>query len=270
MRYTKELLVARRAAQAASKIILRYYGKKFKIRHKGEINLVTEVDEKAQRAILQVIRKSFPRDAILAEELDLSKTKRAPRRWIIDPIDGTTNFAHGYPRFCVSIAFEAAGKIECGVIYDPVMKEEFTAERKRGARLNGKTIRVSGVKDLKQALLVTGFPYDLKAKHTNNMPYFLHLISKAQAIRRDGSAALNLAYVACGRFDGFWELGLSAWDVAVGVLLIEEAGGWVRHIAGGRYSVEQHALIAGPRPIAQRLIRECRRLPSSVKRATQV
>lgn len=255
---SKELRVARTAAKAASKIILRYYGKKFKVRHKGEINLVTEVDEKSQREILKVIRKSFPKDALLAEELDLSKTKSAPRRWIVDPIDGTTNFAHGYPRFCVSIAFEENGELKCGVIYDPVMKEEFLTEKGRGAYLNGKRLRVSQTQDLKQSLLVTGFPYDLENPKTNNVPYFLHFLRKAQAIRRDGSAALNLAYTAAGRFDGFWELGLSPWDTAVGILLIREAGGVVCTIDGQPASVEDHALIAGPSIIAAALTQECR------------
>ncbi len=253
----KELQVAKLAAKAAGRLIMKSYGKTFKIRHKGEINLVTEVDEAAQRIIVKTIKNHFPKDAILAEELDLSQTASAPRRWIIDPIDGTTNFAHGYPCFCVSIAFEALGEIQCGVILDPVMKETFTAIRKKGAFLNGKRIRVSDQKDLRKSLLVTGFPYDLDDPMKNNVPYFLHLLRKGQAIRRDGSAALNLAYTACGRFDGFWELGLSPWDVAAGWLLITEAGGEVRHLSGRPYQITDHALIAAPSELIDQIQSEC-------------
>lgn len=253
----KELSVGLAAARAGAALILKYYGKDFKVKHKGEINLVTEVDEKAQQAIVAVIKRHFPSDSILAEELDLSKTAKAKRRWIVDPIDGTTNFAHGYPRFCVSVAFEEKGELKVGVIIDPILKETFTAVKNKGAFLNGKKIHVAKAKDLKKALLVTGFPYDLHSPKTNNVPYFLHLLYKAQAIRRDGSAALNLAYTAAGRFDGFWELGLSAWDVAAGILLIREAGGKVLSLEGKLAKVSDHALIAGNAAISRALVKEC-------------
>lgn len=252
----KEFAVAKRAAQAAGKLIRKYYGKKFAVRHKGEINLVTEIDEKAQKIIVQMIRKAFPHDAILAEELDLSKTASAPRRWIIDPLDGTTNFAHGYPRFCVSIAFEEQGQIRCGVIFDPIMNEEFSAVHGKGAKLNSKPLRVSKCQDLKQALLVTGFPYDLNDPEKNNVPYFLHFLKRAQALRRDGSAALNLAYVAAGRFDGFWELGLSPWDIAAGILLIREAGGEAFSFQGRKTNVSDSALVAGSKAMVEKLLKE--------------
>ncbi len=253
----KELKVAITAARAAAKIINKFYGKKFKVKRKGEIDLVTEVDERAQKEICRVIWKAFPKDAILAEEFELSKTAGAARRWIVDPIDGTTNFAHGYPKFCVSIAFEKNGELECGVILDPVMKEVFTAARGKGAFLNGKRLKISKAQTLKESLLVTGFPYDLDDPRKNNIPFFLHMIRKAQAIRRDGSAALNLAYVAAGRFDGFWELGLNAWDVAAGILLVKEAGGEVRHITGRANRISDPELIAGNTLIAQQLTTEC-------------
>ena len=256
----KELKVALSAARTASKIITKFYGKKFKVKRKGEIDLVTEVDERAQKEICRVIWKSFPKDAILAEEFELSKTAGAERRWIVDPIDGTTNFAHGYPKFCVSIAFEKMGELECGVILDPVMKEVFTAARGKGAFLNGKRLRISKAETLKESLLVTGFPYDLDDPRKNNIPFFLHMIRKAQAIRRDGSAALNLAYIAAGRFDGFWELGLNAWDVAAGVLLVREAGGEVRHITGRSSQLSDPELIAGNALIAEQLVSECSKI----------
>jgi len=245
----KELKVALEAADAASKIILRYFGKTFQIRHKGEINLVTEVDEKAQKAIVRVIQKYFPKDSVLAEEGDLSKTRTASRLWIVDPLDGTTNFAHGYPRFCVSIGFECEGQMQCGVVHDPVMKEVFRAEKGKGAFLNKRRLQVSKIKSLRQSLLVTGFPYDLNDPKTDNIPYFLHLLKKVQAIRRDGSAALNLAYVAAGRFDGLWELGLNPWDVAAGILLIEEAGGRLANFSPETTNVDSrnpHWICANP------------------------
>lgn len=239
----KELHVCFEAARAGAAVIMKYYGKKFAIKHKGIINLVTEVDEKSQKAICAVIQKYFKKDAILAEEEGRAQTHPASRRWIVDPIDGTTNFAHGYPKFCVSIAFEKEGVLQCGVIFDPVMKEVFTAQKGHGAFLNKKRISVSKISHLKQALLVTGFPYDLYNPEYDNRSYFIHMLDKAQAIRRDGSAALNLAYVACGRFDGFWEFSLNPWDIATGVLLIEEAGGIVRHISGRPFQLLDHALI---------------------------
>ena len=220
----KELQIAKRAAREAGKIILSYCGKSFKVRHKGAINLVTEVDERAQRCVLREIRKAFPKDFVLAEEGKQSSIRSEKRRWIVDPLDGTTNFAHGYPKFAVSIAFEEDGETQCGVIFDPVLKEMFWAQKDKGAFLNQKQVQVSTETKLKKSLLVTGFPYDLYDPNTNNLPYFSHLLYKALAVRRDGSAALNTAYVACGRFDGFWEFGLKAWDVAAGLLIAKEAG----------------------------------------------
>jgi myo-inositol-1(or 4)-monophosphatase len=254
MRPSADLKVALKAAEAGAKVIRSFSGKKFKVRHKGEINLVTEVDEAAQASIVRVIQKAFPEDALLAEEKDLSVHAGAPRRWIIDPIDGTTNFAHGYPVYCVSVALEEKGKLKAGVIWDPTRQEVFTAEKGQGAFLNGKAIRVSTQKKLKASLLVTGFPYDLYDPAKDNLRLFNHLIFKAQAIRRDGSAALNLAYIACGRFDGFWELGLSPWDVAAGVLLIREAGGKVLDFEGKPYPISSPRLIAGNMSICKSLV----------------
>jgi myo-inositol-1(or 4)-monophosphatase len=252
----KELKVCFEAAKAAAALIDKYYGKKFSVRHKGEINLVTEVDEKCQRLIVKTIHEYFKKDAILAEEGDLSTTADSPRRWIVDPIDGTTNFAHGYPRFCVSIAFEQERVVQCGVIHDPSMKEVFHAVRGKGAFVNKKRLKVSSITSLKQALLVTGFPYDLDDPKTNNVPLFLHMLRKAQAIRRDGSACLNLAYIAAGRFDGFWELGVNPWDIAVGLLLIEEAGGKTSHFSGRPAKVTDNLIVAGNPEIYRELLHE--------------
>jgi myo-inositol-1(or 4)-monophosphatase len=200
-----------------------------KVSTKGDINLVTEADIAAENLIIERIRSHYPQHGILAEESGeaaLVGGKRAEWKWIIDPLDGTTNYAHGYPCFCVSIAVEHAGELEIGVVYDPMRAEMFAAERGRGATLNDRKIHVSSVDDLSQAMLCTGFPYNVRER-PDFAREFTNFTMIAQAVRRDGSAALDLAYVACGRFDGFWEDGLSPWDIAAGALLIAEARGKV-------------------------------------------
>lgn len=200
------------------------------VSNKGAIDLVTEADLAAEKLIIERINSHYPRHAILAEEsgasVELAPTEKSEWKWIIDPLDGTTNYAHGYPCFCVSIAIERAGAIEIGVVYDPMRDEIFAAERGRGAHLNDRPIHVSSVQELNRAMLCTGFPYNVRER-PDFAREFTNFTMEAQAVRRDGSAALDLAYVACGRFDGFWEDGLSAWDTAAGVILIEEAGGRV-------------------------------------------
>ncbi|HEX8853853.1 MAG TPA: inositol monophosphatase family protein, partial [Pyrinomonadaceae bacterium] len=175
-------------------------------------------------------------------------------RWIIDPLDGTTNYAHGYPCFCVSVALEHAGRIVIGVIYDPVRDETFAAERGEGATLNGRRVSVSNVSDLNRALLCTGFPYDVRSR-SDFARHFYNFIMQAQAVRRDGSAALDLAYVACGRFDGFWEEGLRPWDVAAGVLLVEEAGGRVSRYDGSPFNVYTPPIMVSNNLIHEEMMR---------------
>jgi myo-inositol-1(or 4)-monophosphatase len=197
-----------------------------KVTTKGDINLVTEADIAAENLIIDRIRSYHPQHGILAEESGEAVLKGKPSewKWIIDPLDGTTNYAHGYPCFCVSIALERAGQLEVGVVYDPMRDEMFAAERGRGATLNDRKIRVSTVEQLSGAMLCTGFPYNVRER-PDFARDFTNFTMNAQAVRRDGSAALDLAYVACGRFDGFWEDGLSPWDIAAGALLILEARG---------------------------------------------
>jgi len=257
----KELKIAKKAAWAAGKIIRQHYEKDFAIRHKGSINLVTEVDLKAQDKIEKIIRKAYPKDYILGEEGPQTERVRATRRWIVDPLDGTTNFAHGYPHFCVSIAFEKNRKIEVGVIYDPMRDETFWAVRGKAAYCDERQIHTSAADQLRSALLVTGFPYNLYRPETNNLLLFNHMIFKAQAIRRDGTAALDLAYVACGRFDGFWELGLCAWDVAAGMLIVKEAGGICIDLQPrNQHELLPSALIAGNPQIADSLHEEVKKI----------
>jgi myo-inositol-1(or 4)-monophosphatase len=216
------------------------------VSRKGDIDLVTEADLAAEKLIIERIKSHYPRHAILAEESGASEAMDAARsdwKWIIDPLDGTTNYAHSYPCFCVSIAVEHAGIIEIGVVYDPTRDEMFAAERGQGATLNERPMRVSNVDDLNAAMLCTGFPYNVRER-PNFARDFINFTMSAQAVRRDGSAALDLAYLACGRFDGFWEDGLNAWDIAAGVLLIEEAGGRITDFVGAPLDIYTAKVLA--------------------------
>lgn len=217
-----------------------------KITNKGDIDLVTEADLASENLIIERIRSYYPQHGILAEESGeavLVGGKRSEWKWVIDPLDGTTNYAHGYPCFCVSIALEHNGVVEIGVIYDPVRDEMFAAERGNGATLNGRRIRVSEVEELKDAMLCTGFPYNVRERPDFTRD-FANFTMAAQAVRRDGSAAIDLAYVACGRFDGFWEDGLSPWDIAAGLLLIEEARGTVTNFDNEPLSIYTKKVLA--------------------------
>jgi myo-inositol-1(or 4)-monophosphatase len=226
----------------AGRILLEKFGKIDSVSKKGAINLVTEADIASENLIIERIKSYFPRHAILAEES--GKNNLASEfLWIIDPLDGTTNYAHGYPCFCVTIALEHLGEVILGVTYDPTRNELFTAERGAGAALNGKPIKVSTTNKLEDALLVTGFPYDLKQRpHLTQQ--FEDLLFASRGVRRDGSAAIDMAYVACGRFDGFWEEGLNPWDMAAGKLLIEEAGGWVTDYFGQPFDLRKPPVCA--------------------------
>ncbi|MGV8081844.1 MAG: inositol monophosphatase family protein [Syntrophales bacterium] len=223
------------------------------IDYKGVINIVTEADRQSEEMIVSTILDRYPDHDILAEEKDRS-SKGSPYRWIIDPLDGTTNYAHGYPVFCVSIAFEENRVIQHGVVYNPMLEEMFYARRDGGAFLNGRPIHVSGVEDLSQGLLATGFPYDIRENPDNNMDYFNVMARKAQAIRRAGSAALDMAYVAAGRFDGFWELRLMPWDTAAGWLLVVEAGGKVTSLSGTPFVLDAPHILASNGRIHESMI----------------
>ncbi len=219
---------ATQIAREAGNVLVQRLGSA-KVTSKGDINLVTEADIAAENLIIDRIRSHYPQHGILAEESGeaiLVGGKRSEWKWIIDPLDGTTNYAHGYPCFCVSIALEQKGELLLGVVYDPMRDEMFAAERGQGATLNDRKIRVSSVEQLSGSMLCTGFPYNVRER-PDFAREFAKFTMEAQAVRRDGSAALDLAYVACGRFDGFWEDGLSPWDIAAGALLILEARGKV-------------------------------------------
>jgi len=231
-----------------------------KVTNKGDIDLVTETDLASENLIIERIRSYYPQHGILAEESGeavLVGGKRSEWKWIIDPLDGTTNYAHSYPCFCVSIALEHAGVLEVGVVYDPVRDEMFAAERGNGATLNDRKITVSPVEDLKHAMVCTGFPYNVRERPDFTRD-FANFTMAAQAVRRDGSAALDLAYVACGRFDGFWEDGLSPWDIAAGKLLIEEARGVVTNFENQHLSIYTKRVLASNGLVHEAMMRVLR------------
>jgi myo-inositol-1(or 4)-monophosphatase len=250
-----ETQFAIRTAKAAGKILMEGFGTRLRIEQKREIDLVTEFDRRSEDYILGRIRKTFPGHQILAEESGRSPAIRGQARgqastgdellWLIDPLDGTTNFAHGLPIFSVSIALSRNGRTVLGVVYDPTRKDCFWAERGKGAYCGTTRLHVSETTELGKSLLVTGFPYDAWSNPKNNLDYFAQFTVRSRGVRRLGSAALDLSYLAAGRFDGYWEMRLSPWDVAAGGLIAEEAGARVTAMDGeGDYMTESPSLIA--------------------------
>lgn len=238
--YLQEAIIAARIAGQYQKS---RFASSLVIEMKGDKNLVTEVDKESERLIVEHLRSRFPGHDIVAEEGDYPQGG-SPFRWIIDPVDGTTNYAHGYPWFCSSIGLELDGELVAGVIYNPVYDELFTATKGGGAYLNGSRLSVSTRTPLKNSLLGTGFPYDCATDPANNFANFIAFQKMARGIRRAGAAALDLAYVAAGRLDGFWELKLKAWDVAAGVLMVREAGGVVTTFDGSSYDIFNDRIVA--------------------------
>ena len=230
------------AAEAAGEILRANFGGEQAVRYKGEVDLVTEVDERAEREIGGMLREAFPGYGILAEEGG-TIPGAGEHRWIVDPLDGTVNFAHGLPVFCVSIALERAGELVLGVVHDPMREETYVAERGGGATLNGSPIRVTDTAEMIRALVATGFPYD-----RDTMPAALDLFARfavvTQGIRRLGSAALDVCYVAAGRFDAYYERGVRPWDIAAGALILEEAGGTVTNFRGEKLDLDGLKIVA--------------------------
>lgn len=243
MMINKAMTVAVGAARKAGALLSRRRGNLKEINYKGSVDLVTDVDRESQELIRGLIQRNFPGHDILGEE-DLSREKGSEYRWLIDPLDGTTNYAHDFPVFCVSIALEYNGSLILGIVFDPTREELFTARRGMGAERNGQTITVSRERQLSKSLLATGFPYDIRESEINNLDHFARLAVRAQAVRRCGSAALDLCYTACGRFDGFWEMKLAPWDMAAGALMIEEAGGTITDFGGAPFSHRGREMLA--------------------------
>jgi myo-inositol-1(or 4)-monophosphatase len=247
------LQAAKEAAQEAGRVLSENIDKSSKIFFKGTVDLVTNFDNQSQQVIFKHLSSCFPSHDFLAEE-GLSKQEGAGFRWIIDPLDGTTNYAHKFPIFSVSIALERKGEIVLGVVYDPLRKEMFSAVKGEGAFLNGKKIKVSAVDDLDKSLIATGFPYDIRESEVNNIVHFNNFLIRVQGIRRCGSAALDLCYVACGRFDGFWELKLQPWDVAAGALIAKEGGGRISDFNNREFSIFDREILATNGLIHQQMV----------------
>lgn len=242
-----------KAAYQAGEILIRHFGNLTHIDKKGAIDLVTAADVESEKKIIEIIRQRFPEHAVLAEEcgiLDGDPNKR----WIIDPLDGTTNFAHNLGIFSTSIAFALNGDIVLGIVFNPISGELFTASQGQGARLNDRPIHVSSAQTVSDSLLVTGFPYNVADIADTLIPRFSQCLSHAQGIRRLGSAALDLCFVACGRFDGFWEENLKPWDTAAGMLIAREAGGMVTDYMGHAYHMDHKQILATNRHIHSEMI----------------
>jgi myo-inositol-1(or 4)-monophosphatase len=233
----KFLSVAWDAANAAGRLLRETWQQPESIEYKGAIDLVTSADRESERRIVEVLQKNFPAHSILAEEETDLRRSQSSHQWIIDPLDGTTNFAHSYPHFSVSIALQREGEVILGLVYDPLREECFKAIKSEGAKLNESSLRISAVTELDKALLATGFPYDRRENADFYLSFFKAFMTRSQGIRRNGSAALDLCYVACGRVDGFWEFKLRPWDTAAGVLIVEEAGGKVTDLSGNSFSI---------------------------------
>ena len=239
-------------AREAGGVLKHYMDREKQVELKGRANLVTAADKESEALIIRRIRERYPNHAILAEESGASGAGEG--KWIIDPLDGTTNFAHQYPFFCVSIGFEQNGEIVCGAVYDPCRDEMFSGARGLGSFVNGNRLRVSEVSKVGNALLLTGFPYGVREKVRLAMTHFEAFVIESQAVRRGGSAALDLCYTAMGRCDGFWELDLHPWDTAAGRVILEEAGGRVSDYTGNPFSVYMREIIASNGKIHEEMI----------------
>lgn len=238
------LAAASKAADASARVLMHHFRKSLQVREKGSAGLVTQVDVNSEKEAMKVLRRATPEFGFLTEESGVHEGRSSRGRWILDPLDGTTNYIHGFPMFCVSIAAEWDGEIVAGVIYHPVLKDRYTAVRGKGAHLNGKKLRVSKTKKLEDSLLSTGFTYRKNEWLHREMEAFERLSGIARAVRRPGSAAMDLAFTAAGVFDAFWERRLSPWDIAAGMLLVEEAGGKMTNFAGTRLKVEEREVLA--------------------------
>ena len=253
------LLTAVEAARAGGEVLRGGFAsaEPLEVANKGKNDFVTRIDREAENAVVSLIRARHPTHALLAEESSAAPGVEA--EWIIDPLDGTTNYIHRYPFFATSVAVRAGGEVVAGAVYDPVKDEMFAAAKGHGATLNGAPVRVSSCAALADALLVTGFPFRSMVKLPQFLASLEQLIRTSSGIRRDGSASLDCCYVACGRLDGFWECGLSAWDIAAGALLVEEAGGRVTDFDAGRGFLDSGDIVASPKPIHPAFLTEVQR-----------
>ncbi|EKE85242.1 inositol-1-monophosphatase [Idiomarina xiamenensis] len=263
------LNIAVRAARAAGKILVKNFeqGQDLKATQKSPNDWVTELDKAAEDIIIATIKKSYPKHGFVAEESGVHSGEENDYQWVIDPLDGTTNYLRGIPHFCISIALMHKGATQQAVVYDPLREELFTASRGAGAQLNGRRLRVTALPDLNGALLATGFPFRAKHRMPEYQAIFSQLFEFCADMRRAGAAALDLAYVASGRLDAYWEMGLKPWDTAAGDLLVREAGGIVTDFAGGHNYLESGNVVAGAPKVMKQLLAEIRpHLTDTLKR----
>ena len=254
----KEARVARELAVAAGDFLLKRQPSRRRVSFKSGVgNIVTDADRASERRIVRGLRRAFPDHDIIAEEGTRIETG-SPYRWYIDPLDGTTNYAHGFPVFAVSIALEVRGRLEVGVVYAPALRDRYEAVRGLGARRNGRRIHVSTTSRLDRSLLVTGFPYQTRGKR-RNLEYFRRFLFDTRAVRRVGSASVELSWMACGIFDGYWEFDLGSWDIAAGMLLVSEAGGRVTNFRGGPVELSKGEILATNRRLHGVMMRRLRR-----------
>src|SRR6185437_14431092 len=240
-------------AREAGNLLMSYFGK-VAIEYKGDADLVTKADRTSENLIVERIRRRWPNHDLIGEEGSRTETG-SDYRWYVDPLDGTTNFAHGYPVFCVSMGLEYKGELLAGVVYDPTRDEMFVAAKGSGAQLNGRAIRVSKTARLKESLVATGFPSHKRHKNPN-INFYHQITLRSHGVRRAGSAALDLCYTACGRFDAYWEFNLNPWDTAAGVLLVEEAGGKITNFSGGPFEIASREVLASNTVLHEEVLRE--------------
>jgi myo-inositol-1(or 4)-monophosphatase len=263
--FERFLTVSRQAAHSAGALLCEHWQQPKQITYKGAIDLVTSVDRDCERLVVGLLGQNFPDHSIVAEEETNHAGDSRGYRWIIDPLDGTTNFAHAYPHFAISIALEYESEMILGLVYDPLRRARFEAQRGAGATLNGAPIRVSKVNELDKALLATGFPYDRRDHPDFYLSFFKAFMLRSQGIRRNGSAALDLCYVACGRIDGFWELKLRPWDVAAGALIVAEAGGKLSDFSANDFSIHGNETLATNGLIHDEMLEVLRELRSATQ-----
>lgn len=254
-----ELNTVIKVVHVVSEKLIDTFGHDQNVRFKGKINMVSEMDNWSEKKIKGILQVEFPEYGFLGEEGEIT-TRDAQYRWIVDPIDGTTNYVHGYPFFAISIALEKDNEIVMGVVYNPILEELFHAEKGRGVFLNGKPIKVSNTKELGKSLLASGFPYDAWTNPENNSKEWVQMLRKTTSLRCDGVASLDLCHVAAGRLDGYWELGLDPWDLAAGSLIVKEAGGKVSSISGGPFSIYQGDILATNNNIYWELVAKLKKL----------
>jgi myo-inositol-1(or 4)-monophosphatase len=257
--------VAVEAAKEAGRIQKLQFGKRTRVEYKGETNPVTEVDKASEKAIVRIIQESFPDHDVLTEETPY-EGRGSPFRWIIDPLDGTTNYIREYPCFAVSIGLEVEGTMRVGVAYQPILDELFCAAKGKGAALNGRRIHVSQVSLLDRSFLCTGFPYAIRENPDLYLGYFREFIIRSFALRRPGAAVIDLCYVAAGRFDGFWEMKLQAWDVAAGSLIVTEAGGKVTDFRGQPFDIYSDEMLASNGSIHDEMLQVIKEIRQSAER----